>query len=70
MRSPDDSPTPSQAEYLTRAQLAALLQMHPKTLEAQARAGKGPKLLKVGRRVLYRRADVDAWLASCERGGQ
>lgn len=24
--------------------------------------GKGPRYIKIGKRVLYRRADVDAWL--------
>jgi hypothetical protein len=29
--------------------------------------GGGPLFLKVGGKVLYRRRDVDAWLAACER---
>jgi hypothetical protein len=29
--------------------------------------GGGPRFLKVGGTVRYRRSDVDAWLASCER---
>jgi hypothetical protein len=28
--------------------------------------GGGPKFLKIGGTVRYRRADVDAWLAKCE----
>jgi predicted DNA-binding transcriptional regulator AlpA len=28
--------------------------------------GQGPKGTKFGRRVLYRRSDVDAWVASIE----
>jgi hypothetical protein len=29
--------------------------------------GDGPVFLKLGRRVVYERADLDAWLASCRR---
>jgi len=30
-------------------------------------SGNGPVFLKLGRRCLYSRADLDAWLASCRR---
>lgn len=32
------------------------------TLNTWRYLGKGPKYYKIGRRVVYRRADLDAWL--------
>ena len=37
------------------------------TLRTLRSRGGGPRFLKVGRRVLYRFEDVDAWLAECPR---
>lgn len=39
----------------------------PRTLETWRVRGGGPRFLKVGRRVAYRRRDLDAWLAERER---
>ena len=36
--------------------------LSPRTLERYRVTGQGPLYLKVGRRVLYRRVDLDAWL--------
>lgn len=38
-----------------------------KTLAQWRSQGKGPPFLKIGGRILYARADLDAWLASCRR---
>ena len=38
-----------------------------RTLETWRVRGGGPLFLKVGRRVIYRRRDLDAWLAERER---
>ncbi|WP_308205950.1 helix-turn-helix transcriptional regulator [Mycolicibacterium gadium] len=46
------------AEYL-RTTVAALAQLRYR--------GTGPKFLSLGRRVLYRWADVEAWLAESLR---
>ena len=32
-------------------------------------AGEGPAYLKIGRSVFYRRSDIEAFLASCRKGG-
>ena len=50
--------------YLTQSQLAAELQISERTLERMRCDGSGPLFKKAGRRVLYARADVDAWLDS------
>ena len=55
-------------ELLTRRQAARYLQIEPQTLAVWATAGRyGLPMIKVGRAVRYRRADLDAWLASRTR---
>jgi excisionase family DNA binding protein len=43
---------------------AAYLGLSPKTLETLRTRGGGPPFLKLGRRVVYRKADLDTWLAA------
>jgi predicted DNA-binding transcriptional regulator AlpA len=49
---------------LSQGQAAALLGLSPRTLERYRCTGFGPVYRKLGRRVLYRPADIDAWIAS------
>jgi excisionase family DNA binding protein len=51
---------------MTSAELAEMLRAPEQTLRYWRWKGTGPKGIKVGRRVLYRRSDVDAWLAARE----
>lgn len=48
--------------------IAAMLRVKPQTLALWRVERRGPRWLKVGRRVLYRQVDINAWLASqlCE----
>ena len=39
----------------------------PRTLEKLRQTGGGPVYLKIGRSVLYRKSDLDAWLKRCTR---
>lgn len=48
--------------YLTQHEAAAVLRISARTLERHRLEGTGPKFLKAGRRVLYRPADLEAWL--------
>lgn len=48
--------------YLTQIQAAELLCLSGRTLERYRLEGNGPKFVKAGRRVLYRRSDLEAWL--------
>lgn len=48
--------------YMTTEELAELLRTSPETCRYWRHNGTGPKSFKVGRRVLYDRADVQAWL--------
>lgn len=51
-------------EVATRAEVSAFARISIPTLARWAAEGKGPKSGKAGSRVLYRRADVLAWLDS------
>jgi hypothetical protein len=46
---------------LTTEELAARWHMRPKTLHNWHLLGKGPVPMKVGRRLLYRVDEVEAW---------
>lgn len=59
--------SPMLEDYETPAQLAADLGICVKTLDRWHRLGEGPPRVKLGRRVLYRRTSVAAWLASREQ---
>ncbi|GAA1994541.1 hypothetical protein GCM10009817_41290 [Terrabacter lapilli] len=59
----DGCPETPGSPYLTTAELAALLRTNPETVRYWRHVGYGPFGLKVGRHVLYARADVDAWIA-------
>ena len=48
-------------EYLTEAEVAALLKVTRGTVKRWRREGVGPPSLRFGRAVRYRRRDVDAW---------
>jgi excisionase family DNA binding protein len=56
------SPTPD--DYLTTDELAALLRTTRKAIHAMRTAGTAPPAARVGKRLLFRRRDVDAWCAA------
>jgi hypothetical protein len=57
-------------EFLTKEQLATELGRNPRTLDRWAVLGNGPPRTRIGRKVLYRRASVEKWIAAQEhRGG-
>jgi hypothetical protein len=64
---PED-PTSSAAAYLSCEQAGAHLNLSPRTLEKLRTIGGGPRFRKLGRRVVYKTADLDAWAESrsCE----
>jgi excisionase family DNA binding protein len=51
-------------DYLTTDDLAAITRAPVSTVRYWRHIGAGPRSMKVGRRVLYRREDVETWLAS------
>lgn len=56
-------------EYMTTAEVAEILRTSPETVRWFRYVGKGPRSFKVGRRVLYERSDVEAWLANARDDG-
>jgi hypothetical protein len=51
-------------ELLTPRDVAGIVHMSPRTLEAWRSEGYGPKFLRINPRVIrYRRVDVENWLA-------
>ncbi|MFZ1490225.1 MAG: helix-turn-helix domain-containing protein [Ilumatobacteraceae bacterium] len=48
---------------LTSRQVAELVQVPPRTLDAWAYRGIGPKHLRIGKHRRYQPADVEAWIA-------
>jgi excisionase family DNA binding protein len=59
--------SPARAGHLTVEELAAEFRTSPETVHYWIKAGKAPKSFKVGRRRLFARADVDAWLAEARK---
>jgi hypothetical protein len=53
-------------DYLTRTELAAELGICERTLCRWRDLGQGPAITTIGKRPLYRRAAVAAWLAARE----
>lgn len=49
-------------EYLTTDEVAKLVRAPAESVRFWHHAGRGPRSVKIGRRRLYRRADVEAWL--------
>jgi hypothetical protein len=50
------------SNLLSQGAAALLLGLSPRTLERHRCTGFGPPFVKAGRRVLYRQADLDAWI--------
>lgn len=55
-------------EYLTTAEVADLLRTSPETVRFWRYVGRGPRSFKAGRRVLYARTGVEAWVTEQEDG--
>ena len=52
------------AELLNQYEAAKALGLSTRTLERLRLTGSGPRFAKLGRRVLYRPVDLEAWVAS------
>ena len=57
------------ADFLTQDEAAAELKICERTLDRWRRLGEGPPITKLGRRVLYRRSSLQAWLRTREDRG-
>lgn len=55
----------AQSEYLRESQVAAAFSIPAGTLRSWRSLGTGPKFIRLAARsVLYRRSDVETWLAA------
>jgi len=54
-------------DYLSTEQLAAELDVAPITVKRWQALKQGPPVTRIGRRVLYRRSSVQAWLVKQEQ---
>jgi hypothetical protein len=54
------------ADFLTQDQAAAELKVCERTLDRWRRLKEGPPITKLGRRILYRRSSLQAWLRASE----
>lgn len=50
------------APYMSTEEFAALVHTSPATIRYWRHVGKGPKAFRLGRRALYDRAEVLAWI--------
>jgi predicted DNA-binding transcriptional regulator AlpA len=50
------------SDLLTTDEVAALTRKSPATIRWLKATGQGPRCGKLGRRVVYRRTDVEAWI--------
>jgi predicted DNA-binding transcriptional regulator AlpA len=57
----------TKTQLLTPAELEASYRIAKATLAKWRWNGSGPTYVKLGAKVLYRRSDVEAWIASRER---
>jgi hypothetical protein len=55
------------ADFLTPDETAAELKVCERTLDRWRRLDEGPPITKLGRRTLYRRSSVQAWLCKREQ---
>jgi excisionase family DNA binding protein len=55
-------------EHLTTEEVGAMVRAPAETVRYWRHIGKGPRSFKVGRRVLYRRSDVEAWIEDMYAG--
>jgi predicted DNA-binding transcriptional regulator AlpA len=54
-------------DLLTTAEVAVITRAPASTVRYWRHLGTGPRSFRLGRRVVYRRGDVHAWIAKCER---
>jgi hypothetical protein len=55
------------ADFLTLKETAEALKVCARTLDRWRKLNDGPPITKLGRRILYRRASVQKWLATQEQ---
>jgi predicted DNA-binding transcriptional regulator AlpA len=54
--------------FLTTAEVARLARAPESTVRYWRQCGRGPRGFKIGRRVVYRLEEVEAWISRCDAG--
>jgi len=49
-------------EYMTSPEAAAYVRVHVAHLQKLCKAGRGPKVIRLGRSVRFSKKDLDAWM--------
>jgi len=62
---PPSAPTRPEVDMMTERQVAEHLNMSVGSLRKWRRLRTGPRFVRIGRGLRYRRRDVEAWLDSC-----
>ena len=57
----DDNIEKPRSSFLTTNEAAAFLRLSPRTLERHRLIGSGTKFCRLGRKVVYRLSDLEAW---------
>lgn len=52
---------------MTTSEVSALVRRSPETLRYWRHRNEGPPSFRLGRRVMYRRGDVSAWIEAARR---
>jgi hypothetical protein len=55
------------SEYFTQEEAATELKVTGRTLDRWQRLREGPPITRLGRRILYRRSSLQAWLRAREK---
>jgi hypothetical protein len=58
------------SDFLSQGEAAAELKVCERTLDRWHRLGEGPPITRLGRRILYRRSSLQAWLRGREQRGR
>lgn len=61
--------TPDRGSYMSTAEFAELVRRRPATIRRWRQDGFGPHGFRLGGRVLYRRAEIESWIAESEQVG-
>lgn len=61
---------PLREAYWSDRRLAEFLDVHTNTLRRMRNQKRGPAWIKIARRVLYREADIAAWIESQRNEGE
>lgn len=61
---PETAPNP----LLNTGEAATYLRLGPQTLNNWRSKGRGPKCVRLGRRVMYRQSDLDAYVEAAAAG--